>query len=159
MSEDTRRQQEERLEACCQRMEGLVKRLPEMEKKNTVWKRMHLAEKCLQAGEEYERLASEMAFQEEQKKHYQEAGKRGLSAYIEAQIGYRQGPVAEIRQTYERLLAESGFKSIDEAREWLVLCGEDKEALKQEIEAFQDEYNRTLAECQRLDEELYGANT
>lgn len=156
MSEDTREQQEEQFLQSCREMEALMARLPEMEKKNALWKRMCQAEQLLKAGEAYDRLVAERAFQEEQRKRCQEAGKKGLSAYIEAQMGYRQGPITEAKRTYDRLLKESGFESAQEAREWLSCRGENQEALKQEIETFQDAYSQALSKCQRLDEELCG---
>ncbi len=49
MSEDTREQQEEQFLQSCREMEALMARLPEMEKKNALWKRMCQAEQLLKA--------------------------------------------------------------------------------------------------------------
>lgn len=158
MSEDTREQLEKRYAESCRKMEQLMEQLPEMEQKNATWRRLRQLKELFQAEEAYERLAAERVFMEEQEQSYRKAGKPGMSAYIQAQMGYREGPLKEARQQYYKCLKESGFERGEAAREWLESCAANEEQLKQELETFQEEYSRTLAQCQQLDKELYGEN-
>lgn len=156
MSEYTREQLEAAYAESCERMERLMERLPEMERKDKSCKRLYLVSELLQAEEVRERLKTERAFMEEQEARYRKAGKLGMSAYVQSQMGYRQGPLKEAEQKCLELLKKSGFESAEEARQWNTDCREDEEALRREIEAFQEEYGRTLARCQQLDAQLYG---
>lgn len=153
MSENTREHLEKKFAQSCRKMEQLMKRIPQMNEQNAKWKRMKDTEELLMALRAYERLEEERAFMQKEEQAYAKAGKTGMSAYIQSQMGYRQGPLNETWARCQTLKEKTGFETREQAEKWLDSCGDITE-LEREIQDYQKEYNETLKLCQELDQEL-----
>ncbi len=135
------------------KMKTLMEQLPEMEQLSLCCSRMQTAAKAIKQASHLQMLLEEQKHLQQEAAKYQEAGNQGLSAYIQNQMGYRQGPVKEQKTQLQKLLAQGGFADVSEAEAFLA-GPESAEELQKRIQAFQKEYAETLAKCREIDAQL-----